>query len=267
MLSTIRSVCVTCILLAAHAGPLAAGDDGTWDYWVRVQASAAYLTLAGETSYTARGVPGTAVEVSDLGLDSGAVAPGLELGLTTPLLSFHGFLAGSQWTLEETTTLGSAVQFGGRSFAASTQVRSELTISDAYAEICWGPIELDIAGFAVGLAVHRLGLQATLSGGGQSASFDEVAYLPTLALRAYVAPIDMLEAEAMVHGLSVPLGEVASATFASAQAQLSFYPIDFIGAFVGYRYTLAEVEFEYRSTAIDASLTLSGPFAGIAAQF
>lgn len=259
-------------LRLALAGALAlsalhAGDDGTWDYWVRVQASAAYLALDGEASYTRHGVPGTTIQVADLGLDGGALAPAGELGLTTPLLSFHAFLAASRWTREESATLAAPLAFGGQTFAASTQVHSEITLEDAYAELSWGPLELDVAGFAVGLAVHRLGLSGRIAGGGAVAEFDETAYLPTLALRAYVAPIDMLEAEAMVHALSLPLGDVASAAFYTAQAQLSFYPIDYVGVFAGYRFSGIEVEIEYGGTRVDTALTLSGPFLGLAAQF
>lgn len=250
-------------LLAVAASGYAA-EDGTWDYWVRVQASVGSIGLSGDASYKDGNIAGTSFDMADVGLDASETTPAFELGLTTPLLSFHGYLGYQEWSTEGSATLTAPINFGGLSFNGA--IDSSASISDIYGEFCWGPIELDVAGFSIGLAVHELGLQTELSSSGQSAELDESALIPTLAVRAYVAPLDMLEAEVMVHGLSVPVGD-ASGTYFTASGQVSWYPITYLGVFAGYRHTMIDVEIESGSTKAMANVSLSGPFLGIAAQF
>ena len=254
-------------LLAACAAPAFAADDGTWDYWVRVQASVGSIGLSGDASFSDGAAnPGTKFDMNDVGLDSSEVTPAFELGLTTPLLSFHGFLGYQEWSTDGSARLSQTINFGGNPFTAGTTIDSSATLSDLYAEFCWGPIELDVAGFSIGLAAHQLGIQTEMSAAGTSAKLDESGIVPTLALRGYVAPLDMLECEVMLHGLAVPLGD-ASGSYFTAQAQVSYYPFDYVGVFVGYKHTAIDVEIESGDTKAKANITLSGPFLGIAAQF
>jgi hypothetical protein len=250
-------------LLAVAASGFAA-EDGTWDYWVRVQASVGSIGLSGDASYEDNNVPGTSFDMADVGLDASETTPAFELGLTTPLLSFHAFLGYQSWSTDGSATLTAPISFGGQTFAGT--INSSATISDLYGEFCWAPIELNPAGFTIGLAVHQLGLQSELSSVGQSAEFDENILVPTLAVRAYVAPLDMLEVEAMVHGLAVPIGDV-SGSFLAAQIQASYYPMDYIGFFAGYRHTMIDLEVDDGDMKAEANVALSGPFLGIAAQF
>ncbi len=243
-----------------------AADAGTWDYWVRVQASVGSIGLSGDAAYEQSGVPGTSFDMSDVGLDSREATPAFELGLTTPLLSFHGFLGYQAWSTDGSGSLSQTINFGGKSFTAGTNVESKATISDLYAELNWAPIELNMAGFSVGLAAHQLGLKTELSSTGQSAKLDESMTIPTLALRGYVAPLDMLEAEFMIHGLAVPLGDV-SGRFLHAQAQVAYYPMTYVGVFAGYRHTMIDLSVDSGGKKGDASIALSGPFLGVAAQF
>ncbi len=250
-------------LLAVAASGFAA-EGGTWDYWVRVQASVGSIGLDGDASYGVNGGSGTSFDMADVGLDASETTPAFELGLTTPLLSFHGFLGYQSWSTDGSATLTAPISFGGQSFTGA--ITSSATISDLYAEFCWAPIELNPAGFTIGLAVHQLGMQTELNSVGQNVEFDESALVPTLAVRAYVAPLDMFEVEAMVHGLAVPVGDV-SGSFLAAQVQASYYPMDYIGVFAGYRHTMIDLEIDDGDMKAQANVALSGPFLGIAAQF
>lgn len=253
-------------LLAACAAPAFAADEGTWDYWVRVQASVGSLGLDGDASFSDKGLGGTSFDMADVGLDSTEVTPAFELGLTTPLLSFHGYLGYQEFSTDGSATLSQTINFGGQSFTGGTTVDSEATLSDLYAEFCWGPIELNLAGFSIGIAAHQLGLQTELSAAGTSAKLDESGVVPTLALRGYVAPLDMLECEVMLHGLAVPLGDMSGSYF-TAQAQVSYYPFDYVGVFLGYKHTAIDIEIESGDSKAKANVSLSGPFLGVAAQF
>jgi len=259
---------ISATLLALCAAPAFAADDGTWDYWVRLQVSAGSLALGGDAQYTDGTIPGggTSFDVADVGLDDSEISPAFELGLTTPLLSFHGYLGYQEWSTEGSSTLSQTINFGDESFTAGTALKASATVSDLYAEFAWGPIELNLAGFSVGVAVHQLAVQTELSAVGQSAEFDESGTFPTLSLRGYVAPLDSIEAEVMIHGLAVPLGD-ASGSFFTAQAQVSYYPFDYVGVFVGYKHTAIDIEFEDGQRKATANVSLSGPFLGLAAQF
>lgn len=258
---------ISASLLALCAAPAFAADDGTWDYWVRAQVTAGQLALGGDASYTDGTIPATNFDVGDVGLDDGEIAPGFELGVTTPILSFHGWLGYQQWSTEGSTTLTQNLNFGGIGFTAGDTLSSEASLTDLYVEFAWGPIELDVAGFAIGIAAHQLSLQTKLSSGlAGSAEFDESGTVPTLSLRGYVAPLDMLEVEAMVHGLAVPIGD-ASGSFFTGQIQASYYPFSYLGVIAGYKHTAIDIEYEDGSRTAKANVTLSGPFLGLAAQF
>jgi hypothetical protein len=109
-------------------------------------------------------------------------------------------------------------------------------------------------------------MQTELASTGQRVEFDENVLVPTLAVRAYVAPLDMFEVEAMVHGLAVPIGDV-SGSFVAGQIQASYYPMDYVGIFAGYRHTMIDMEIDDGDMKAEANVALSGPFLGIAAQF
>lgn len=254
------------LALLASCGLASAAEDGSWDYWVRAQASAGLLGLSGDAKYGDQGVPGTTFAAKDVGLDGSEVSPALELSVGTPIFDFHAHLGWQSWSTEGDATLGKTISFGGQTYTAGTKVSSEAEVSDLYLEANWAPIALDVAGFAIGLALHQVSVSASLEAGGIRSEFDEDGIVPTLALRAYVSPLDMLEAEIMAHGLAVPLGDV-SGTLAIVQAQVSYYPLENIGVIGGWRHAMIDLEFEDGQRKASANATLSGPFLGLAAQF
>jgi hypothetical protein len=256
----------TLLALAGTVGTAAAADDGTWDYWVRVQASATMASLDGKAAYSKDGLKGTSVSTSDIALDSSEISPVIEVGLGAPLFDFGANLGYATFSTSGDSTLTEDVNFGGQTYLASTKIRSESKITDLYVEGYWAPIALNLAGFSLGVAVHKLDVSASLDAVGQSAKFDESAILPTLAVRAYVSPLDMLEVEAMVHGLAVPFGD-ASGSFLYAQAQVAYYPIENVGVIGGYRRAMIDVEIESGKDKAVADVSLSGPYLGLAAQF
>jgi hypothetical protein len=254
------------LTLLAAAGSVAAADGGSWDFYVRAQASAGLLGLSGDASYTDKGLGGTTFDMQDVGLDSSEVSPAFELGVGTPIFDFHGFLGWQSWSTDGDGTISKTINFGGESFTAGSKVSSKAELSDLYAEVNWSPIALNLAGFSIGLAAHQISVTSSLASGGQRAEFDESGIVPTLALRAYVAPLDMLEAEIVVHGLAVPFGDI-SGSYLFAQAQVAYYPMENIGVIGGWRHSMIDLEFDSGSTKAEASIALSGPYLGIAAQF
>ena len=243
-----------------------AADGGSWDYYVRVQASAGLLGLSGDASYTDQGINGTSFDIADVGLDSREIAPTVELGLGTPIFDFHGYLGYQTWSTDGSATISKTINFGGESFTPGTAISSKAELTDLYAELNWSPIALNVAGFAIGIAAHQLSFNTEISAAGQKATFDESVIIPTLALRAYAAPLDMLEVEVMVHGLAVPVGS-ASGSYLVAQAQIAYYPMSYFGVIGGWRTTMIDLEYEDGQTKASASISLSGPYLGVAAQF
>ncbi len=265
MLKLMHTRALLSLTLLVMAGTATAADEGTWDYWVRAQVSAGSLGLSGDASFSDNNVPGSTIAMEDVGLDDSAIAPAFELGLTTPILDFHAFLGWQSWSVDGDATLDQAVNFAGETFAPGP-ISSKASLTDIYAEFNWAPISVNLAGFSLGVAAHQLNLTTELSAANQQAEFDETAIIPTLALRAYAAPIDSLEVELMVHGLAVPLGDV-SGSFLVAQIQAAYYPWKFAGVIGGWRTTMLDLEFESGETKAKANVSLSGPYLGLAAQF
>jgi hypothetical protein len=249
-------------LLAAASGAVAA-DGGTWDFWVRAQASVGQLGLNGDAKYALNG-SGSPYSMSDVGLDSSATTPAFELGLGTPIFDFHAFVGYQAWKTDGSATLSEIIDFGGKSF--SGDVSSKAEVKDLYGEVNWAPIALNLAGFSIGLAAHQLSLSNSLEMTGTSAKLDQSVVVPTLALRAYAAPLDMLEAEVVIHGLAVPLGDIEG-SYVFAQAQVAYYPLEYVGVIGGWRTTMIDLSVKDGSKKAEANVSLSGPFLGLAAQF
>jgi hypothetical protein len=252
------------ITLLACAGTAMAADGGSWDYWVRAQVSGGLIGLSGDAKYTDQGVTGTSFSMADVGLDSSEATPNLEVSVGTPIFDFHAFLGYQAWETDGSKTLSSPIDFGGTNFSGAINSKAELT--DLYAEVNWAPIALNVAGFSIGLAAHQLTIMTSLESSGVTTKLDESAILPTLALRAYAAPLDMLEVEVMIHGLALPLGDI-SGSYLTGQIQVSYYPMENIGVIGGWRQTMIDVEIEDGGKKAEANITQSGPFLGLAAQF
>lgn len=250
-------------LLAAASASFAA-DGGTWDFYLRGQVSATVAKLDGNAEYSKNGSASDSFSTADIGLGDSSVSPAVEIGLGMPLFDFHAHLGYSAFSTDGSKALTAPLDFGGQNFTGTVDSKAE--ISDLYVEACWAPLALNLGGVSIGLAAHQLSLKTTISAGAVSATLDESAVLPTLAVRAYVAPLDMLEAEIVVHALSVPLGDLTG-TYAYAQAQVAYYPMTYIGVIAGYRHTMIDIEIKSGNNKAVADLTLSGPYLGLAAQF
>jgi hypothetical protein len=255
-------------LLAAATLP--AADDGTWDYWIRVEPQVTFATISGDAKLSDGGLDGTTFSTSDVGLDSREATPGIEIGIGVPLFDFGAHLGYQSFSTSGSGDLTQSIAFGGITFPAGTAVDSEAEITDLYAELYWAPIALDLAGFSLGIAAHQLQISTSLEGsvGTETVkeTLDESAIIPTLVLRGYVSPLDMLEAEVAVQGMTIPGGDVQG-TYLDIQAKLAFYPIEYVGIIAGYRHTLYDIDVKSDGKEFATSLTLSGPFVGIAAQF
>jgi hypothetical protein len=251
-------------LLAAAALP--AADDGTWDYWVRVEPQVTFAALSGDISFGDSGVDGTSFGADEVGLDSREATPGVEIGLGVPLFDFGIHAGYRRFSTSGSGDLTQDISFGGTTFSGGAAVDSEAEITDLYAEAYWAPIALDLGGFSLGLAAHQLQLSASLESSGVKETLDESAVIPALAVRGYVSPIDMFEAEVAVHGMSIPAGD-AQGTYLDVMAKVAFYPVEYVGIIAGYRHTVYDLDVDAGDKSFAANLTLSGPFIGLAAQF
>lgn len=265
MRNTLAAIAIiTASLGAAHA----ADDEGAWDFYVRAQPQATLMTASGDLSYEKNGLAASKLTTGDLGLGEREIAPGIDVMIDPPIL-FGLAVGGFQFSTSGSTRQTQPVSFGGQTFAAGLDIGSDLEVTDLYGEIYVSPpfTRWDIAGVALGIGAHHVQAQARLNTVGREANLDESFVVPVGSLRAYVSPLDWFEVEAMAHGMRIVLGD-QSATYVNAQIQAACYPIDYIGVIAGYRHVLYDLHVDAgNGQGASVSLTLSGPYAGVAARF
>lgn len=169
------------------------------------------------------------------------------------------------------TTLGANLTFADQTFTAGTSIAADISLRDLWAEVCIRPLSLDIAGVSVGLAVHQLTTELTITGGGQSARFSEAPLIPVIAVRGHVnLPfVHGLGVELKIHTLSIPLPDLHP-SYLDADLHVTYRPWELLGFTAGYRYVRWNVGMDDPSgsgSSADLSLTLSGPYLGLIAKF
>lgn len=265
------------MLAGATALPavLSAADEVATDYWVRVMPSLWFAELGGDFTYQDGGSSGSKLQTDELGLGSRENAFSIEAGAQIPFL--FGFHAGlSDFGTSATTTLTRTVTFGNQTYAASDRVETSVDLRDWYGEICVRPVNFDVAGFSVGIAVHALhgDLKLTDQSAGTSQELSKTVPVPALSLRAHLAPlwllgIKSLTLEGRVHYFDLSISG-DRLKYADAEIQASYRPIDFLGINGGYRYTLIDLHLDHptgSSSSADIDLHLQGPYLGLIAKF
>jgi hypothetical protein len=259
-----KNICPALVL--GLFAPLYAADEAATDYWVRAMPLAWMATFDGSSSYSAAGNQGDTKQLNDLGLAGDEIGFGLEAGAKLPILvSLHvgGF---QQETSGSFTT--SSFAFAGQNFTSGT---SELSLTDGYIEADFRPLDLDIAGVAIGLGYHVMSTEMTVSGGGNSVGFNEDIQFPVVALRGHVNVPFLLSlgAEAKIHWMEGSYGG-HKISFVDAALQITYMPWNLFGVMAGVRYLNSDVEFRdplgSNSEAV-LDLTLMGPFVGVIGKF
>jgi hypothetical protein len=244
----------------------AAADSTANDYWVRASVAAWMAPLDGDFAYGVNGGTGDSASTDELGLDDSEVNLMGEISLQIPFfLDVH--LGGWNFGTEGRGQLTRDIAFGDQTFSASDMVATTVDLSDIYGEIAWG-LNTDLVGASIGLAVHWMSAEIKLvdETASLSDSADGSFPIPALALRAHVNPLDVLGVEAVVHGLSLGLGDV-EANVLDARLQVVYRPLAMLGVFAGYRHLLIDIAADDGEDKAAIDVTLSGPYLGLLAQF
>ncbi|MFW5844868.1 MAG: hypothetical protein ACOCXJ_01430 [Planctomycetota bacterium] len=262
---SMRTIATTALLGLAAAGSCwgAAGSD----YTIRLSATAWFAEPHGDLDYSAGTLSGNIPTTGDLDLENTEVAPSLEAGVRLPFL-FDIYAGYSGYGTEGARRLTEDLKFGDNTYSAGSDIDSELSIDDLYVELTAGVDILGKAGIGGGLALHYVAGEFDLRNDTHSDSFDENFIVPTLAVRAFVNPIESLTLEARGHFIDLAIGD-NEVVLVDMDARIIWYPLEVVGVIGGYRLTDYDLDLEDVGVADDAviDLTLGGPFLGIAAQF
>jgi hypothetical protein len=261
----LRSLMPFPLLFAVYASN--AADDVASDYWVRVMPSAWFVGFDGEAKYTADGLAGDNLTLSNADLANHEAGFALEVSAKLPVLfAFH---AGAFSTGTDGAFTASSFQFGGESFTGS--INSSLDVSDLYGEVDLQILDLDVVGFAIGVGYHFVNTDMTFSHGGITAKLDENVQFPVIAARGHAnLPIlTSLGVEAKIHWIDLSLNDTA-VSYLDATVQIVYRPWEYVGFIGGYRYLATDLSFDAPAglnADADVDLTLTGPFVGLTAQF
>lgn len=259
---------LTLLALSAAVMPsaLAAADSTANNYIARLSGGVWLAPVEGQFAYGTGGGQGTVVELGELGLEDSEANLYVEANLQIPFfLDLHA----GYWSFgtSGSGTLSQTIEFGDETFVATDTVNSSLDVSDLWAELAWG-INTDLVGASIGIAVHFMTIESSISSQSftQSETFDESFPVPMLALRVHAHPLASLGFEFVGHGISVDLDEV-EATILDLRIQAVWRPLDMLGVALGYRHFLVDIAAEDGEDSGMVDVTLSGPYAGLLAQF
>lgn len=222
-------------LLALCATTAWAGDE-----FVGVRDRMWFDELSGDIQASTTTSSGTVIDVENV-LDIGEAdkpANQLELWIQPPVIPVR-FIVGA-WTthFKEQTRLNTTINYGGTTFAANTDVETDIDI-EAYSgmvEVYFSSPELIVAGveFGIGLGVDYYAIEAEITGGGATENQAVRGPLPKLGVRFLVKAMEMLEFEANITGMSsAGFGDV-DVTYLDGYLEGRFrYGSGFAG--VGYR--------------------------------
>jgi len=247
--------------------PIAGAAEGVaTEYWGRVIGGVWFASASGDFVADADGVEGDTFEAEDFELDDYEAALMLEASVSLPLfVDLHAGIF--SYSVDGEEELLAPRDFDGESFSGT--VTTDLQFTDIYGEAAWRPIDFDLVGGSIGLAVHYIDgeLQLEEDGSVQSETVAESFPFPAASGRGYANPIDEVSIEARLHLMSLDVADV-DATFIDFLATVAYRPVDWFGVVGGYRYVQYDLDVEFdddASATID--LTLSGPFLGVMAVY
>lgn len=218
-----------------------------------------YVAPSGDLEYNrVSGVPRVDLE-SDLGFEEETALMGrLRFEHPVPIIPNFYVLA---TPMEFKGTATKNFNFNGQDFGVGTQTKltfDQYDVTMYYGIPLLGIVSLGSLAIDVGLNVRVIDMDAEMTLGADTERVDMTIPLPMIYLAAGFNPIDMIDLEAEIRGLSVGYGGVISA-IARVNVNL-FGPLYVSG---GYRYEDVSVD----KDDFEADMKFSGPFAEVGLEF
>jgi hypothetical protein len=197
-----------------------------------------------------------------------------QLGVGTeyfPIFEAFGGLGKHQVSLSytpivysESTTLTSNVTFNGKTFAAGSNVETDLTLRmlDLTYQYTFLDMENILAGFSLAAIgqIKYLDGEAKMNQPGKSADFTVRYPIPMVGLGAHLGfLLDILELRAKVTGIGYSSGNYLY----EALADLSLTPFPFLDIHAGYK--VIRVKIDRNDVFLDSEFT--GPYIGVTVSF
>ncbi|MDA8124255.1 MAG: hypothetical protein M0009_03590 [Deltaproteobacteria bacterium] len=195
------------------------------------------------------------------------------LGLGTkalPTVEVFGGLGKHRVTLGYTpinysgsTTLSSAVNFGGKTFAAGTNVDTDLKLQMVDLEYQYTFLDMEnlLAGFSLGAIgqIKYIDGEAKLNGGGTTADQTARVPLPMLGMGAHIGLLaGILEARAKVTGIGYSGNYIYEAL-----ADISYTPFPFLDINAGYKHIGLKID----KSDFYLNTQFTGPYVGLTVSF
>jgi len=246
---------------------ISAADTEANNFWIRIQADAWMPELGGGVAFQSNGTAGSDIDMEDLKLTDGQVVPMIDVYIKPPIPFIPNIHMGVYtFNVGETATLASTITFGGTTFTSGTVVTSEVDLADAYAELYYMPLDLDVAGLGLGLGVHGLQTDISIEDSGGREKFATDVVFPVISLHAHVNILDSLGIEIEGNGIRADVGGI-DGMFMDGRAQLVWRPFNWFGLNAGFRGVMLDADIEEDQDKVSFDLILSGPYAGLVAQF
>jgi hypothetical protein len=222
-----------------------------------------FTNLEGQVRVDSNSLSGTNVDFKDdLGIDDDD-APGVRLTFGLPLNNKIR-LAYTFLKFDSNTTLDQTINFNGSTFAAGTQVGSDLEIHYGRLGWIWQPIAipgilkvgpmLELKGVVIDANVETRNAVPAIEEGKELGLI-----LPTIGAALDFTAIPKVDLFAEISGL--PAGSLGHVL--DAEAGIRVKPLPFFTISAGYR--LFDVKIEHSDDSAEA--TLHGPFVGASVRF
>jgi hypothetical protein len=253
-------------ILVSVASPALAQDE-----IVGFRARAWYAQMTGTAEAEDKNLGPTRVDLQDdLGMGDRNWTAELQAYLHIPVA---GRIYVGWWRVHDIgdDILNKQVNFAGQSFPVSTQVHSELTLDVGYLnyEFAFPSIPIgDLVRLELGasLGITALRGDASIEGGGESASDNGVVGLPTLGAHATVRLFDMVRAEVEVRGLEFRYSTY-EVHYLEFFAEATVEPLPWIFAGAGYKIAAVNVAHDSSSRQFRLDVDIGGFYVTAGVRF
>ncbi len=223
------------------------------------------VDLEGEVGIASGSVSGTNdLERAGVEKDDSVFGARVDIDLGAPHLS----VSTQASTHDGRGTLEFDLTQNGVTISAGADVDTAIDMALHQLALTWDLIPTDMVEIGIGVGVAAIDLDASFTevGTANSIETDEIAALPVLAARAGV-DLGRIDISLLATGLRYDIdGDEAQLLDFDLLGRLQLFGGDKrLAGFLlaGYRDASAEVEYEDGSDAIDADLTLRGPYIGL----
>lgn len=201
----------------------------------------------------------------DLGLDEQSEQLGGRVDLKWGLPHLSVSYAESSFSGDGTAT--AQLTQGGVTIPAGASVDSSLDLDIASAVLTFDLLPSDTAEAGIGFGIQGLDFQGSVrdTGSGQSVDTSEMVPIPVIAVRAS-AEIWRIEASALIAGSKVSFnGDDLSYYDVDLQGRLRIFEHGWLA--LGWRQVHVDLQYDDGGDAVDADLTLKGPYLGFVLSF